>query len=138
TGSRAALIDAAALAERGVTVCYTGGGESGTATAELAFGLILAAARHVPAGDANLRAGRFQLGVPAGFEIAGKTLGLVGLGRIGTRVAAYARAFGMEVAAWSPNLTEARAEAAGARLHAKDALFRAADIVSLHLVLSDR
>jgi phosphoglycerate dehydrogenase-like enzyme len=138
TGARAARIDATALAGHGVTVCYTGGGESGAATAELAFGLILAAARRIPAGDANVRAGRFQLGVPAGFELAGKTLGLVGLGRIGARVAAYARAFDMAVMAWSPNLTEERAEAAGARLVAKDALFRDADVVSLHLVLSDK
>src|SRR5262249_41352872 len=104
TGSRAALIDMDALAEHGVTLRGTGGSSGGAATAELAFGLILAAARRIPAGDANARAGRFQVGVPGGFELAGKTLGLVGLGRIGSLVAGYGRAFGMNVTAWSPNL----------------------------------
>jgi phosphoglycerate dehydrogenase-like enzyme len=138
TGARAAPIDAAALAEQGVTVCYTGGGgDSGAATAELAFGLMLAGARHIAAADHAIRSGQFQEPVPAGFELAGKTLGLVGLGRIGGRVAGYARAFGMQVAAWSPHLTAERAEQAGARLAAKAELFRDAHIVSLHLVLAE-
>ena len=137
TGARAALVDVAALVARGVTVSHTEGGGSGAATAELAFGLILAAARHIAAGDRSIKSGRFQEPVPVGFELAGKTLGLVGLGRIGARVASYARVFGMDVAAWSPHLDAERAEAGGARLLAKDALFRDCHIVSLHLVLSD-
>ena len=137
TGARAALVDAVALAEHGATVCYTGGGESGTATAELAFGLILAAARHIAAGDASLKAARFQEPVPVGFDLAGKTLGLVGLGLIGARVAGYASAFGMDVTAWSPHLTTERAARAGARSLPKEELFRDAHVVSLHLVLSD-
>jgi phosphoglycerate dehydrogenase-like enzyme len=137
TGARAALIDMAALSRQGVTVCHTGGGDSGIATAELAFGLIIAAARQIAAGDASIRAGHFQEPVPVGFDLAGKTLGLVGLGRIGTRIAGYGRAFGMDIAAWSPHLTAERAAAGGARLLAKEALFRESHIVSLHLVLSD-
>jgi phosphoglycerate dehydrogenase-like enzyme len=138
TGNRAALVDIDALAARGVTVCYTGGGESGVATAELAFGLILASARGIAGGDAALRSGRFQEGVAAGFELAGKTLGLIGLGRIGSLVAGYGRAFGMDVIAWSPNLTQEKAHDGGVRYAGKDELLRIADILSLHLVLSDR
>ena len=137
TGARAALVDIAALAEAGVLVCHTGGGDTGIATAELAFGLILASARNITAGDAAIRAGRFQEGVGAGFELAGRTLGLIGLGRIGARVGGYARAFGMKTIAWSPNLTEERAHAGGAELSGKDELLRAAHVISLHLVLSD-
>ena len=85
TGARAALIDVAGMIERGITVCYTGGGPSGSSTAELALGLMLAAARRIPAGDAAVRAGRFQLGTEAGPVLDGKTLGLIGLGRIGAR-----------------------------------------------------
>ena len=74
----------------------------------------------------------------AGEELAGKTLGVVGLGRIGAPVARIAKAFGMSVIAWSPNLTREKAEAVGARLVGKDELFREADIVTVHLVLSPR
>jgi phosphoglycerate dehydrogenase-like enzyme len=138
TGHRAALVDVAAMIERGVTVCHTGGGASGAATAELALGLMLAAARRIPAGDAAVRAGRFQRGVPAGFLLEGKTIGLIGLGRIGARMARYCRALDMHVLAWSPNLTDERAAAAGATRVPKDRLLSASDVVSLHLVLSER
>lgn len=138
TGSRAALIDIAALQERGVTVCYTGGGPSGNSTAEIALGLMLAAARRIPQSDAAVRAGRFQLGTDAGFVLAGKTAGLLGLGRIGTLMAGYCNALGMRVLAWSQNLTDERARAAGATRVSKDELVAASDVVSLHLVLSDR
>ena len=138
TGARAALIDAAAMIARGITVCYTGGGPSGTSTAELALGLMLAAARRIPAGDAAVRDGRFQMGTEAGTVLDGKTIGLIGLGRIGSRMAAYCKALGMNVLAWSQNLSAETAAAAGAVRVAKEELLSAADVVSLHLVLSDR
>ena len=138
TGARAASIDTEAMMSRGVTVCYTGGGRSGTNTAELTLGLVLAAARHIPAGDAAIRAGRFQDGVGAGLDLAGKTLGIIGLGRIGRLMARYGDALGMRVLAWSQNLTAEAATAAGATLVAKEALLQQADVVTLHLVLSDR
>ncbi len=138
TGKRAGAIDFAALAERGVTVCWTGGGENGAATAELALALMLAAARQIPAADAATRAGRYQIGTSAGIELSGRTLGLVGLGRTGALMAGYGRALGMNVIAWSPNLTPERAAAAGAAAVDKSEVFARADAVSLHLVLSDR
>jgi phosphoglycerate dehydrogenase-like enzyme len=138
TGARAATIDSAALAAQGVTVCYTGGGDSGEATAELALGLMLAAARDIPGGDAAIRAGRFQEGVRVGRVLAGKTLGVVGLGRLGALMAGYGKALGMTVIAWSQNLTAERAEAAGAALVSKEDLLSRADVVSIHLVLSPR
>jgi phosphoglycerate dehydrogenase-like enzyme len=99
---------------------------------------MLAAARRIPAGDAAVRSGRFQLGTDAGHLLDGKTIGLVGLGRIGARMAAYCRALDMRVVAWSQNLTEEAANAAGAERVEKDELFARADVVSLHLVLSER
>jgi D-3-phosphoglycerate dehydrogenase len=137
TGARAAQIDVAAMIERGIVVCHTGGGPSVASTAELTVGLMLAAARRIPAGDAAVRAGRFQQGVGAGVALAGKTIGLIGVGRIGTRVARSARALEMNVLAWSPNLNSERAAAAGAVLAKKEDLLSAADVVSLHLVLSE-
>jgi phosphoglycerate dehydrogenase-like enzyme len=114
TGSRAALVDIAGMIERGIVVCYTDGGPSVQSTAELALALMLAAARKVPQGDASVRAGRFQRGTPIGFMLAGKTIGLLGLGRIGAQMAVYCNALGMRVLAWSQNLTDERARAAGA------------------------
>jgi phosphoglycerate dehydrogenase-like enzyme len=138
TGKRARLIDLAALAAAGVTVCVTGGGDSGRATAELTLALMLAVARGVPAGDAAMRAGRFQAGTKAGIELAGRTLGLIGLGRIGQLVAGYGTALGMRVLAWSENLTPERAQAGGAIYATKTELLGQADMVSLHLVFSPR
>jgi phosphoglycerate dehydrogenase-like enzyme len=138
TGSRAALIDIEAMLSGSITVCYTGSGPSGSSTAELALGLLLAAARRIPAGDRAVRAGRFQLGTEAGPVLDGKTVGLIGLGRIGSRMAAYCRAMGMSVLAWSQNLTAEVATAAGAVLASKEELLARADAVSLHLVLSER
>jgi len=99
---------------------------------------MLAVARRVPQGDASVRAGRFQLDTPTGFVLAGKTLGLIGLGRIGSTVARYGNAMGMSVLAWSQNLTDVRTAEAGARRVGKDELLASADVVSLHLVLSPR
>jgi phosphoglycerate dehydrogenase-like enzyme len=138
TGARAASIDTAAMRARGVTVCYTGGGTSGAGTSELTLGLMLAAVRHIPRGDASIRSGHFQDNVPPGFELAGKTLGLVGLGRLGSRMARYGRALDMRVIAWSQNLTPEKAVDGGAEMVSKDALFASSDVVSVHLVLSDR
>lgn len=135
TGARNNSVDVAALLARGVIVCRTESAEGGEATAELALTLILCAARRLPAGDASVRAGTFQAGIPPGVTLAGKTLGLVGLGKLGSRVAGYGKALGMTVIAWSPNLTAERAEAGGAKLAASKAdLLRQADVVSLHLV----
>jgi phosphoglycerate dehydrogenase-like enzyme len=138
TGARAGLVDIAGMISRGITVCYTGGGPSGSSTAELALGLMLAAARWIPASDVAVRDGRFQLGTPVGQVLDGKTLGLIGLGRIGARMAAYGKALGMKVLAWSQNLTPEVAAAAGAARAEKDELFATSDVVSMHLVLSDR
>jgi phosphoglycerate dehydrogenase-like enzyme len=138
TGARAALIDIAGMIERGITVCYTGGGPSVQSTAELALALMLAAARRIPQSDEAVRAGRFQLGTEAGFILAGKTMGLLGLGRIGSQMAGYCNALGMRVLAWSQNLTDERARAAGATRVPKDDLLAMSDVVSLHLVISER
>ena len=138
TGARAGLIDIVGMISRGITVCYTGGGPSGSSTAEMALGLMLAAARRIPAGDAAVREGRFQLGTEAGPVLDGKTIGLIGLGRIGARMAAYCRALEMKVLAWSQNLTAEAAAGAGAVRVSKDELLSKADVVSLHLVLSER
>jgi D-3-phosphoglycerate dehydrogenase len=138
TGHRAGTIDMAYMQQRGIVVCTTDGGPGGESTAELALALMLAAARKIPQGDAAVRNGRFQAATPTGFVLAGKTLGLLGLGRIGSNMARYGNALGMTVLAWSQNLTEARAQEAGARLVSKDALLTQADVVSLHLVLSPR
>jgi phosphoglycerate dehydrogenase-like enzyme len=137
-GHRARLIDMAEMTRRGITVCTTGGGDSGASTAELALALMLAAARGVAQGDATIRTGQFQMGTAAGIELAGRTLGVIGLGRIGRLMARYGTALGMRVLAWSPNLTADAASAGGATLAAKDDLLAQADVVSLHLVLSDR
>jgi phosphoglycerate dehydrogenase-like enzyme len=134
TGMRNASIDLAAAAAHGVTVCGTRG--SSTATAELTWALILGLARNLVDEANGMRAGGWQRGV--GLELRGRTLGLLGLGRLGSAVAAVGQAFGMDVLAWSPHLTPERAAAGGARL-AADAteLFANSDVVSIHLVLSD-
>jgi phosphoglycerate dehydrogenase-like enzyme len=134
TGMRNAAIDMEAAAARGVTVCGT---ETPThPTAELTWALILALARHVPAEDRALREGRWQTTV--GTPLRDRTLAVLGLGRLGTAVAAVGTAFGMRVVAWSANLTRERAEAAGAELVGRDELFALADVLTVHLVLSER
>ncbi len=136
TGMRNLSVDLNALAERGITVTRTEAGEAGEATAEMALCLMLSAARRVPAGDAAIRAGGFQTGVAPGFVLHGKTLGLIGLGRLGTLVASYAKALGMKVLAWSPNLTAERAAAVGVEFAAKDDLLSRADLISIHMVMA--
>ncbi len=136
TGMRNASVDLAAAARHGVTVCGTGGGSQ--PTTELTWALILGLARHVVPESTALRdGGPWQSTV--GTDLYGRRLGLLGLGRIGTQVARVGRAFGMEVAAWSENLTAERAEAEGVRpAGSKEELLETSDIVSVHLVLSGR
>jgi phosphoglycerate dehydrogenase-like enzyme len=140
TGAAVATLDVAACTRQGVVVSNTAGGGAGApfATAELALGLLIAAARAIPIADANMRSGGFQHGVPVGMSLAGKTLGLVGLGRLGGRMARYGAALDMKVIAWSPNLTEAKAHEAGARLVGKSELIEQSDAISVHMVLSPR
>jgi phosphoglycerate dehydrogenase-like enzyme len=139
TGSRVASLDVAACTAQGVMVCNTvGSGKSGAATAELALGLLLSAARAIPAADANMRAGRFQEGLPVGMGLAGKTIGIIGLGRLGSQMARYCQALNMTVLAWSENLTIEKAQVAGAALVSKDELLSRSDAISIHLVLSPR
>ncbi len=139
TGARNASLDTDACTARGIVVCHTvGGGASEAATAELALGLLIAAARAIPPGDAAIRAGRFQQGVPVGIGLAGKTLGVIGLGRLGSHMARYGRALNMTVLAWSQNLTAEKAQAAGAEMVSKADLLSRSDAVSIHLVLSPR
>ena len=132
TGMRNASIDVAAANAAGVTVCGTGG--SGGATPELTWALILSLVRHVPAEDRRMRAGGWQQTIGVGLR--GRTLGIVGLGNIGRRVAEVGHAFGMEVLAWSQNLSAAAAAEAGAV--SKDELFAAADVITVHYKLSER
>jgi phosphoglycerate dehydrogenase-like enzyme len=134
TGMANAAIDLAAARDGGVTVCGTGGLAS--PTAELTWALVLALARQLPAEAAAMRAGDWQLGV--GTELAGKTFGVIGLGRLGARVARVALAFEMRVLAWSQNLDPAHARDLGAEPVSKTELLSSADVVSLHLKLSDR
>ena len=138
TGARNRSIDLAAAAERGVTVCGTPG--FGNPTVDLTWGLILSLMRRIPEQQASLRAGAWQIapGGSVGATLEGKTLGLVGLGNLGTRVARVGAAFGMTVIGWSQNLTAEKAQAAGATAVDKATLMAEADVVSLHLVLSDR
>jgi phosphoglycerate dehydrogenase-like enzyme len=139
TGARNASLDTPACTARGVVVCNTtGGGGSEAATAELALGLLISAARAIPAGDANIRSGKFQEGVPTGYALQGKTMGVIGLGRLGSHMARYCKALNMSVLAWSQNMTADRAQAAGATMVSKEELLSRSDAVSIHLVLSDR
>jgi phosphoglycerate dehydrogenase-like enzyme len=134
TGMGNVAIDIPAAQRNGVVVCGTGG--HGPATAELAWALILALARKVPAEDANMRQGGWQTTI--GTDIAGTTLGLVGLGNLGKQMVPVAKAFGMDVVAWSTNLDPEEARAAGAEPVTKDELFERSDFVSVHYKLSDR
>ena len=134
TGSRNAAIDVEAARELGAIVCGTG--SLGYATAELTWGLILALARQIPREDRAVREGGWQVSLGRGLR--GRTLGVLGLGNLGTRVAAIGAAFGMEIAAWSSNLTAERAREAGASLAAKEELLARSDVVTIHLKLSER
>ena len=136
TGMRNAAIDLDAASDHGVVVAGTGSGGGWGATSELTWGLIFALLRDIPGQDRQVRTGGWQTGV--GVELGGKTLGLLGLGRLGSQVADVGRALGMDIIAWSSNLTEQRAAEAGARWVGKDELFAESDVLSVHLVLGER
>ena len=134
TGARNAAIDLEAARHRHVDVVHTG--YSSTPTIEFTWGMILAVARQITIENASLRSGGWQTGV--GSDLRGKTLAVLGLGNVGGPVAETGRAFGMRVIAWSPNLTREKAESAGAQLVSKATLFREADFLTVHLVLSHK
>jgi phosphoglycerate dehydrogenase-like enzyme len=136
TGARNRSIDLDAATDHAVPVCATGNDYALQTTAELAWLLILAAMRHLPQEERAMRSGGWQGTVGQGLH--GKTLGIIGLGRIGARLATYGAAFGMRVLAWSQNLTPDAAQAKGAVYAEKERLLRESDAISLHLVLSDR
>ncbi|MEM8975510.1 MAG: D-2-hydroxyacid dehydrogenase family protein [Pseudomonadota bacterium] len=134
SGMRNAAIDLEYLKERGIPVSGTGG--STNATPELAWGLILSLARHIPTENQGMREGGWI--TTLGVDLAGNTLGIVGLGRLGAMMAKVGNAFGMNVIAWSQNLTDEQATAAGAKRVSKDELFRQSDFITIHYKLSER
>ncbi|MEK7947101.1 D-2-hydroxyacid dehydrogenase family protein [Pigmentiphaga sp. YJ18] len=137
TGKAHRTLDLQAATERGVVVSHVSSAVQGSnATPELAWGLILATARHIAYEDRGVREGAWQR--TAGMLLDGKTLGLLGLGRVGQRMAAIGQAFGMRVVAWSPNLTDEAAAAFQVRRVDKDELFAQSDVLSIHVVLSER
>ncbi|HYC48118.1 MAG TPA: D-2-hydroxyacid dehydrogenase family protein [Burkholderiales bacterium] len=137
TGLYNRVLDVAAAVERGIVVSYTElRGTYRKATCELTWGLILSVARHIPYEASEMRNGGWQH--TAGITLAGRTLGLVGLGRQGRYMVPVAKAFDMNVIAWSRNMTAEAAAEVGARRVEKDELFRRSDIVSIHLALGER
>jgi phosphoglycerate dehydrogenase-like enzyme len=134
TGKNSGQVDLAAATELGILVTQTEG--SGATAIEMTMALMLALAHRVAQEDRAMREGLWQTGM--GFDLGGKTLGVVGLGRIGSRMAAFGNHLGMRVVAWSANLTEEKAAAAGAVYTSLEDLFGQSDIVTLHLRLSDR
>ena len=135
TGARNNSFDLKAAAERGVTVCGTSG--FGSPTTGIVFGLMLELTRRIGFENARMKAGQ-PWQVTIGPDLEGMTLGVLGLGKLGQRSAAVAKAFGMNVIAWSPNLTPEKAQAAGATHVSKEELFSRADVITIHVVLSDR
>ena len=135
TGARNNSIDLKACAEFGVTVCGTAG--FGNPTAAIAVGLLLELTRHIGFENARMKAGA-PWQVTVGHDLEGKTLGVLGLGKLGQRVAGVAKALGMKVIAWSQNLTPEKAKEGGTEYVSKEDLFRNADVISIHVVLSDR
>jgi D-3-phosphoglycerate dehydrogenase len=135
TGARNNSFDVKACSERGITVCGTG--VVGSPTTGIAFGLMLELTRRVGFENARLKAGA-PWQVTIGRDLEGLTLGILGLGKLGQRSTTVGKAFGMKTIAWSQNLTPEKAQAGGAELVTKEDLFRSADVVTIHLVLSDR
>jgi phosphoglycerate dehydrogenase-like enzyme len=141
TGMRNASVDAAYLRECGIVYCGTEGTSAPTTegvptTVEVAWALILAVVKRVTVEDRAVREGRWQTGVPG--NLAGTTLGLAGLGNLGAAMVRPARAFGMDTIAWSEHLTDGRADEVGVRRVTKEQLLAGADVLSIHLVLSER
>jgi D-3-phosphoglycerate dehydrogenase len=135
SGSRNAAIDVAAAAKRNIPVCGTE--SKGSPAAELTIGLMLELARHMGFENCQLKAGAYWQ-TTLGVSLAGKTLGIVGLGKLGARVARVAQAMDMRVIAWSQNLTEERCREAGVTLVSKEELFRQSDFITIHVQLSPR
>ncbi|MFN3888793.1 MAG: D-2-hydroxyacid dehydrogenase family protein [Beijerinckiaceae bacterium] len=135
TGGRNRSIDVEACKARGIVVCGTRSADPAP-TIEIAWGLILSAARNLSREDAHMRRGGWQERI--GFSLHGRTLGVVGLGHLGKRMAEVGKAFGMNVVAWSQNLTAERAAEAGVTRVDKDELMSGSDVITIHLVLSDR
>jgi len=133
TGRNLGQVDAVTATERGILLTDTEG--SGASPVELTIGLMLAVARRIPQEAAALRSGRWQTSL--GVELKGKMLGILGLGRIGSRIAAFGQFLGMRVLAWGPTLTDERAAASGVTRVSLEQLFRESDVVSVHLRLSD-
>lgn len=136
TGMRYDCVDVAAATERGIVVSNSEVTRGGGGVSELAWGLVIASVRHTAHDDAVMRRGGWQTRM--GTTLRGKTLGILGLGRIGGRMAAYARAFEMNVLAWSPNLTPERAAVASAQSVSLDELLQKSDVVTVHLPLAER
>ena len=137
TGGHNRTLDIQAATDRGIVVsCTLRRGNGPYATVELAWGLILSLLRHIPLEANKMRAGGWQSTL--GSALSGRTLGVLGLGRLGKRMVPIGQAFGMEVIAWSQNMTSETASAAGATYVSKDELFARSDVVSLHVVLSER
>lgn len=134
TGMRNTSIDMHAAKEFGIQVSGTSG--SSYSTAELTWALILSLAKNIPSEDKSIRSGSWQTSL--GINLEGKVLGVMGLGRLGSKVATIGLAFDMSVIAWSQNLTEERALEFGVKLVSKDDLFSESDFLSIHLQLSDR
>ncbi len=134
TGRNSGHVDVPAATANGILVAETEG--SGPAAIEHSIALLMAVVRRIPQDDRAVRAGGWQTGF--GLELGGKTLGILGLGRIGGRVAAVGHFLAMRVIAWGPTLTDERAKAAGVERVEREALFRESDVVSVHLPLSDR
>jgi D-3-phosphoglycerate dehydrogenase len=135
TGSHTQVIDVEAAQERGIPVTLTAPRASNSA-AELTWAMVLGLARQITVEDRNMREGRWQTSV--GFRLEGRTLGLIGLGTLGARVARYGQAFDMRVVAWSANLDPQRARDLSVEPVTKEELLRQSDVVSIHLKLGDR
>ena len=134
-GARNSALDLTALSDKGVTVCGTGYGFT-NGTVELTWGLILSLVKHLPQEDLEIRSGGWGAGLPLG--LTGKTLGVLGLGTLGSGVSRVGLALDMDVIAWSENLTHDRCSEIGVRLVTKNKLFEVSDVLSIHLTLSDR
>ena len=138
TGARAASLDDKAATERGIPISTTPGGGSNAPTAELGWALLMSCARDLAKAERLMRSGGWHDGIQQMNVLEGKRLGILGLGKLGNRVAGYAKAFGMDVVAWSQNLTAEKAEAIGVKYVSKDELLSTSDFISIHLALSDR
>jgi D-3-phosphoglycerate dehydrogenase len=135
---RAASLDDNAAAARGIPISTTGGGGSNAPTAELGWALLMMCARDLAKANRLARTGKWHDGIEQAVVLEGKRLGVLGLGKLGSKAAHYGKAFGMEVVAWSQNLTPEKAAAGGAKYVSKDELLSTSDFVSIHLALSDR